>query len=148
MHDTRHDLSFCGTVAREFVGDHHARCDALLLEQLAQQPLGCFGIAAALNQNVERNPMLVHRSPEPMLPTGDADHHLVQVPFVSGCWSTPADLDGKGLAELQRSLPDRLMADQDTAGGQHLLDHTQAERKAKVQPDSMADHFSRKAVTA
>ena len=39
------------------------------------------------------------------------------------------------------------MTDQDAAGGQHLLYHTQAERESEVQPDGMADHFSRKAVT-
>ena len=51
MLDAGHDLSPGRAVAREFVGDHHARCDALLLEQLAQQPLGRLGIAPALNQD-------------------------------------------------------------------------------------------------
>jgi hypothetical protein len=36
MFDTRHDLSLGRAVAREFVGYHHTRRDALLLEQLAQ----------------------------------------------------------------------------------------------------------------
>ena len=85
MLDTGHDLSFCGTVAREFVGDHHARCDALLLEQLAQQPLGCFGIASALDQDIEYGPMLVDRPPEPVLPACNADRNLIEVPPVTGC---------------------------------------------------------------
>src|SRR3954471_8553948 len=76
MLDTGHDLSLGRTVAREFVGDHHARCDALLLEQLTQQPLGCFGIAAALNQNVEHDAVLIDSAPEPMLSARDADHDL------------------------------------------------------------------------
>src|SRR5919112_1649624 len=110
MLDTRHDLSFGRAVAGEFVGDHHARCNALLLEQLAQQPLGCLGIAAALNQDVEHNPMLVHRSPEPMLSACNADSYLVEVPLVTGCRKTAADLIGKGLTELQRPLPHSLIA--------------------------------------
>src|SRR5215213_7076186 len=126
MLDTRYDLSFGRAVAREFVGDHHARSDALLPEQLAQQPVGCFCIAAALNQNVEHNPMLVHHSPEPMLSACNADYHLVEVPLVTGCWKTAADLVRKPLTELQRPLPDSLMADQDAAGRQHLLDHPEA----------------------
>ena len=51
------------------------------------------------------------------------------------------------LTELQRPLTHRLMSDQDPSGGQHLLDHKQAERKLELQPDGMADHFSREAVT-
>ena len=38
------------------------------------------------------------------------------------------------------------MADLDSAGGQHLLDHLRAQGEPEVQPDSMADHFSREAV--
>ncbi|EIM24367.1 hypothetical protein MicloDRAFT_00070200 [Microvirga lotononidis] len=146
MLDARHDLSFCGTIAREFVSDHHARCDALLLEQLAQQPLGCFCIAAALDQNIEHNPILVDRSPEPVLSACDADHHLVEVPLVTRCRKTAVDLIGKTLAELQRPLPHRLMADQDAAGSQHLLDHPRAKGKSKIQPDGVADYFRRKTV--
>ena len=93
------------------------RRDALLLEQLPQQALGRLGVAAALNQDVEHDPVLVHGAPEPMLLAGDADHDLVEVPLVAWCRETAADLVGKALAELQRPLPHRLMADQDAAGG-------------------------------
>jgi hypothetical protein len=60
---------------------------------------------------------------------------------------TAADLVRKTLTELQRPMPHRLMADQDAAGRQHLLDHPKVERESKIEPDGMADHFSRKAVT-
>src|SRR4051794_33413148 len=45
------------------------------------------------------------------------------------------------LAELARPLPYGLVADDDAARGQHLLDHAQAEREAEIQPDSVADHL-------
>jgi hypothetical protein len=51
------------------------------------------------------------------------------------------------LAELHRLLPHRLMTDHDPSGGEHLLDHAQAERKSEIQPHSMADDFSRESVT-
>ena len=38
------------------------------------------------------------------------------------------------------------MTDQDPAGGQHLLDYAQTERKLEIEPHGMADHLSRKAV--
>jgi hypothetical protein len=91
--------------------------------------------------------VLVDSTPEPVLPTGDANHDLIQMPLVSGCRETAGDLVGNILTELQRPLPHGLMADQDAAGSQHFLDHPQTERKPNVQPDGMADHFSRKAVT-
>ena len=77
MLDAGHDRPLCGSIAGEFVRDHHARCHALLLEQLAQQALGGFRIAAALNQDVEHDAMLVDGAPEPMLPACDADRNLV-----------------------------------------------------------------------
>jgi hypothetical protein len=46
--------------------------------------------------------------------SGGGDRNLVEVPFVARSRKTPAYLVGKALAELQRPLLDRLMADQDT----------------------------------
>ena len=64
-------------------------------------------------------------------PADDGESHFVEVPLVTGCRKTAADLVGKALTELQRPLPHRLMADQDAAGGEHLLDHPEAEREPK-----------------
>lgn len=73
--------------------------------------------------------MLVHRPPQPVLLAGDADHNLIKMPFIPGCWKTAADLVGEVLAELQRPLPHRLMADQEAAGREHFLHHPEAERE-------------------
>ena len=75
--NTGHHDPLRGGIARQLIGDHHTRCDALLLEQLAEHAFGGFGIAPALHQNVEHDPVLVHGAPEPMLPAADADHNLV-----------------------------------------------------------------------
>lgn len=40
------------------------------------------------------------------------------------------------------------MGDDDAARGQHILDHAQAEREAKIEPDRVANHFGGKAVAA
>jgi hypothetical protein len=76
-----------------------------------------------------------------MLLAGDADYKLFMMPFVSGSWSTLADPVGKALAKLQRPLPDGFVANQDTSGSEHLLDHAQAQQQPKVQPEGMADHL-------
>ena len=59
MLHARHHSSFRSGIAGQFVGDHHARCLAMLLEQLAQQALRRFGIATTLDQNVEYGPVLI-----------------------------------------------------------------------------------------
>jgi hypothetical protein len=50
-------------------------------------------------------------------------------------WMAPANPVGIILAELQRPLPHRLMADPNPAGGEH----PETEQKPKVQPHDMAD---------
>jgi hypothetical protein len=82
-----------------------------------------------------------------MLPARDADDDdLIEMPLVSGRRKTPADLVRETLAELQRPLAHGLMTDLDAPGGEHFLDHAQAQQKSEVQPDGMADDFSREAV--
>ena len=68
------------------------------------------------------------------------------MPLVSSRRQTPPDPVGEHLAELERPLPHALMANEDAACGQHLLDHTQAEREAEIQPDGVADDLGREAV--
>src|SRR4051812_24276474 len=97
-------LSLGRAIAGQLVGDHHAWCDALHLEQLPQKALRRCGIAAALDQNIEHDPVLIDGTPQPMLLAGDVDHHLIEVPLVAGSRKTPADLVGKALAELQSPL--------------------------------------------
>jgi hypothetical protein len=105
------------------------------LQQLAQQALGRLPVTPALDQDIEHEAFLVDCPPQPMLLAGDGDHDLVQVPFVAAARRPRPDGVGDHAAELESPLAHRLMADNDAAGGQHLLDHAQAERKAEVQPD-------------
>jgi hypothetical protein len=147
MLDARYHGPHCGDIAGQFIGNQHARCDPLPLEQLAQKTLGGLCVSAALDQDIEYGAVLVNGPPQPMLLAADADDDLVEMSFVSWCGQTPADLVGKALAEFHRPLPHCLMADQDTAGGQHLLDHAQAQGEPEVQPNRVADDFSWEATT-
>ena len=133
-------------VRPQLVGDHDARCPALLFEQLAQQALGRLLVAPALDQNIEHIARLVDRPPLPVLPAGNGDHHLVKMPFVTAPRGPRPGGVGDLAAELETPLPHRLVADDDAADGQHLFHHAQAERKAEVQPDRVADDLSGKAV--
>src|SRR5882762_11412703 len=77
-----------------------------------------------------------------MLLPGYADDDLIKVPFVATARRSPTDAVGEFLAEFEAPLPDRLVRHRDAAGGQHLLDHAQAQREPKIQPDRVADDLS------
>src|SRR3954468_7557837 len=66
--------------------------------------------------------------------------------LIARVWQLAADLVGERLAELARPLAHGFMAHVDAAGRQHLFHHAQAERKAEVEPNGVADDLARKAV--
>src|SRR6516165_8823622 len=65
------------------------------------------------------------------------------MPFVANPRKPTTDPVGERLAKFARPLPHRFVADDDAAGGQQLLDHTQPKRKPKIQPDGVADNLGR-----
>src|SRR3954454_7497679 len=146
MLDRRHHLRLRGAVAGQLVRDHDTRGPALLIQQLAEQALGGPLVAPALDQDVEHDPILVDGPPEPVLRSPDHQAHFVEVPLVARAWQPTPDLVGERLAELACPLAHGLVAHLDAAGRQHLFHHAQAQRKAEVEPDGVADDLARKAV--
>jgi hypothetical protein len=132
-------------VAGKLVCDYDAGRPHLLLQQLANQPLGRALVTPALDQNVEHNAGLVHGSPQPVTPailstTSSRCHLSVQAR------NAMTDPVGELLAEFARPLPHGFMAYDDAAGGQQLLNHAQPEREPEVQPDGTADDLGREAI--
>src|SRR5438045_3290655 len=142
MLDPGHDLPFGSGVALQLVGDEHTRGSTLVLEELAEQAFGGLLVAPALDENIKNEAVLVDGTPEPMLLPGEADDHLIEVPFVATARRSPTDAVGEFPAEFEAPLPDRLVRHQDAAGGQHFLDHADAHREPKIQPDRVADDLS------
>src|SRR3954469_11596604 len=135
------DLLLRGPIASQLICDQDPWWAALPLQQLPEQAFGGPFVPPALHQDVEHDAVLVHRAPQPVLLAGNFDSNLVQMPLVSGAGPPPPNPIGECLAEFQRPLSYGLVADDDAARGQHLLDHAQAEREAEIQPDSGADHL-------
>src|SRR5215207_4171833 len=116
MRDREHHLTLCGAVARQLVRDHDARHAGLALEQLAKQAFGGLLVAPALDENVEHDPILVDRPPQPVLLSPDHQAHFVEVPFVARAWQPAPDLVGEVLPELAPPLAHGFMAHVDAAG--------------------------------
>src|ERR1700751_121693 len=53
-----------------------------VLEQLAHQPQRRASVASGLDKHVENLALVIHCMPQIHLLTGDAHHHLVQVPTI------------------------------------------------------------------
>ncbi len=79
----RHHGTMRGRVAAEFVCDQPARLGALSLQQLAEEPCGRPPIAPQLHENVEDIAVLVHGTPQILLPPLDLHEKLVQIPRVA-----------------------------------------------------------------
>jgi hypothetical protein len=131
MLDPGHDLPLGSGVAPQLVGDEHTRGSTLLLKEFAEQAFGGPLVAPALDENIENEAVLVDGTPEPMLLPGDADDDLIKVPFVATARRSPTDPVGQIPSGFEAPLSDRLVRHRDTAGGQHLLDHAQAQREPK-----------------
>ena len=81
MLNAGHDVPLCRAVAGKLVGDQDAWRPHLLLQQLAQQPLGRLLVAPALDQDIEHDAGLVNGSPQPMLHPGNSERDLIKMPL-------------------------------------------------------------------
>ena len=64
-------------VRPKFVGHDSAWSEALLFEQLLHQFLGGFGVASALDEEVQFA-FIVHGTPEPVAPSANDKHHFIE----------------------------------------------------------------------
>src|ERR1700757_5425664 len=118
-----HNLPLGSAIAAQLVSDQHTGRSQLLLEQLAEQAFGGLLIAPTLHEDVENEPLLVDRAPEPMLLAGDGDGDLIKVPLVAALGRAPTNAVGELAAKFQTPLPDRLIGHREAASRQHLLNH-------------------------
>ena len=144
--DARHDLALGCGVTLEFIGHHHPRCPALSFHQLAQQSFSRFLVPPALHQDIEHEAISIHRAPEVMVLAGDGEDDLVEMPLVAPARFTATQVVGDVPTEFQAPLADRFVADRNATGHQHLFNHPQAQREAKIQPNGRRDDFAGVAV--
>jgi hypothetical protein len=110
-----------------------AGCEKLFEEKLSgarrnrpkleksKETFHCFSIPPLLNEDVERDAVLVHGTPKIALHALDPNEHLIHVPFVTGPRTTAARVVGKVLAEFLAPAPNSLIGDDDAPLGQQEL---------------------------
>jgi hypothetical protein len=139
MCDTRYNGYPGASVALQFVSDHNPWRVPQALEKLTEESFGCLPVAPALHEDIERMTLLIDSAPEVMVLSPDRQHDLVEMPFIARLRLTPAQLVGISLAELQCSLPNRLVGNNDAATGHQFLDIAETQRKPEVVPHHVAD---------
>jgi hypothetical protein len=120
-------------VAAQSVGDEALRLVFEAGEQALEEALGCRGVPAVLDQDIEHHPAPVDGAPEVVQFTPDAQQNLVEVPGVARPWPPAPQPRREVLAELQASAPDALVRDGDAAFRQDELDNSQAEPMSDVE---------------
>jgi hypothetical protein len=104
--DIGQDLTMRGTVAAQAVGDEAARLVLQPVQQSLEKALCGGGIPAILHEDIEHDPVLVHRPPEIVQHAIDPDEHLVKVPGVSGPGPPPSEPFGEFRTKFPAPVPD------------------------------------------
>src|SRR4051794_14944392 len=94
------DIAVCHAVAAQAISDEAPWLILQPSEQAFEEALGCRGVPAILDQDIEDNAVLVHRAPEIMELAIDLQEHLMEVPSVARLRPAPAELASEIGAEL------------------------------------------------
>jgi hypothetical protein len=120
-------LTLRDTTAPQFVGHDDPRHILQTLQQSLEEPLCSVGIAPRLDKDIQHNAILIDGAPKIMLHTQDPDEHLIEVPLISGSWSTTSQTIGEIRPEFLPPAPYRLVGDVDATLSQDQLNIPQAE---------------------
>ncbi len=134
-----HDLPMRNTVTAQAVGDEAPRLVLQPLQKALEEALRRGRIPAILHEDVEHDPVLIHRPPEIVQRAIDLDEHLVEVPGVSRPGPPPPEPLGEVRTEFPALMPDTLVGHDHAALGQDQLDVSQTETEDVIQPDCVAE---------
>lgn len=109
MLNRRRDLALGGSIGSELVGDHLRWRATLPLHEADQQTLGGFGDALALDDLIKHISVLVDVSPEPVLPAGNGEYNLVEMPDVAAARGFALEAAGVVRPNLESPATDSLL---------------------------------------
>jgi len=70
------------------------------------------------------------------------------MPFAAARRCAPTNAIGEFPTEFLRPVANAFVADVNAMGGEHFLDHAQAERKSEIEPNRVRNHLGGKAMPA
>lgn len=121
----------------------------LAFEKLSHKAFADLSTAAALHQNVVNEAILIDSPLQPVFLAANGDDELIEVPFVAEvAGGSPPDIIGEMPAEFLYPEAHGLVRNDDPTLRQQVFDHAQTERKTKIEPDGISNHFCGKPVAA
>jgi hypothetical protein len=127
MPHVRQDLALRDAIAPEAVGDDTPPLELQAGQQPPEEAPGRRGAPPVLHQDVEHDPVLVHRTPEVVQLAGNADEHLIEVSGVARLRSALAQLASEVAAEVQAPAPDTLVGEDRAPLGEEQFDVAEAQ---------------------
>jgi hypothetical protein len=82
VRDSGEDLALRSPIAFALLRDEHPWDILASLEELPEELPGGVRVAPPLHQNIQDNPVLIHRPPQLVALFVDGDEHLVQMPCI------------------------------------------------------------------
>ena len=134
-------------VAAQLIGNEPAWQTSLFLQQCSKEPGRGAPIPSWLDQDIEHVAVLIHGSPQVLLPAIDRHEQLVEVPGVAQLATALPEASRVGTPECTTPLPNRLVGDRDAALGEQIFHIPEAQPKPVIQPDGVADDVGREAVS-
>lgn len=148
MLNTGHHCLLGGGVALELVGIQHPGDIPEALEELAKEALGGFGMASALDKNVEGMPLLIDRPSRVLVLAIHRDDHFIQVPFLAPPGLPMPQLVRECVPESESPLADGLVGHEDAPGCEQFVDVPKGEGEANREPDRVGNNLGGEAVAA
>ena len=105
-----------------------------------------FGVSPSPDEENQNLAFIVDGAPEPIALAPDDDHHLVEVPVITGLRAGPPQIGGDDSAKLQDPPADGPIADVQAPLGEHLFHIAENQVEPGVQSDRLAGDFGREAV--
>ena len=146
MLHAREALALGRTITFQFIRDADARHVLQPLEELTAELLCRLPVPPTLYQDVEDVGLRSASAPKGMPLTMDGEEHLIQVPLVTRLRAPAPHAIGILLAKLPTPLADGFMGHHHAALEQQFFHIAIAQGEAVLEPDSMTDDFTGKAV--
>jgi hypothetical protein len=141
------DVTVRNAVAAKAVGDEALWLVLQPSQQALEETLGCRGVPAVLNQDIEDDAVLIDGASEIVQLAVDFQKHLIEVPSVARLGPAAAKLVGEIGSELEAPLPYGLVGDRNAPFGQKQFDVPEAQAEDMIEPDRVTDDLGRKAVS-
>jgi hypothetical protein len=143
VHHGRHRGAVRRGVAAQLIRDQTAGLPALSFQQLPEKTGGRPPIAPRLDKDVDDIAVLVHGTPQILLPPLDLHEHFVQIPGVAHAAPQPPRVVEP---ERQTPVPNSLVGDGDAALGQQVFGIAKTQADAVVEPDGVTDDLGRESI--